>query len=88
VADVPPTGDQAYAYGPVPPLTFTDALPFEPPLHETLVCASAVKAKALGSVIMKERVAVQPLASVTVTVYVPATRPVIEEAVPPEGDHE
>jgi uncharacterized lipoprotein YbaY len=57
-------------------------------LHETLVCAPVDKAKALGSVIMKERVAVQPLASVTVTVYVPAARPVIEEVVLPDGAHE
>jgi hypothetical protein len=33
-------------------------------------------------------VVVQPFASVTVTVYVPAQRPVVVAAVPPEGAHE
>jgi len=35
-----------------------------------------------------EFVITQPLASVTVTVYVPAESPVAEAPVPPEGDHE
>jgi hypothetical protein len=33
-------------------------------------------------------VIVQPLASVTVTVYVPAPNPVAVDPVPPEGAHE
>ena len=47
-----------------------------------------VAVKAVGCVIVNERVAVHALASVTVTVYVPATKPVAVAAVPPEGAHE
>ena len=42
----------------------------------------------VGCVIVKVLVAVHPLASVTVTVYVPALNPVAVAAVPPEGDQE
>ena len=37
---------------------------------------------------MKDCVPEHPLASVTVTVYVPADKPEAVAAVPPEGDHE
>jgi hypothetical protein len=39
-----------------------------PPLHATLVCEADVALKAAGWVMVNERVAVHPLASVTVTV--------------------
>ena len=41
-----------------------------------------------GCVIVAVAVVVQPAASVTVTVYVPAVSPVAVAAVPPEGAHE
>ena len=41
-----------------------------------------------GWVIVKFRVAVHAFASLTVTVYVPAERPVAVAAVPPDGDQE
>ena len=43
---------------------------------------------AVGWVIVKLRVAVHPFASVTVTVYAPALKPVAVAPVPPAGDHE
>jgi hypothetical protein len=63
VAFVPPEGDHWYVYPPVPPLTITMASPFEPPLHETLVCIpEAVSAE--GSVIETDTVTEHPFASV------------------------
>jgi hypothetical protein len=41
-----------------------------------------------GSVMLNVTVAVHPLASVTVQVYVPAVSEAAVEAVPPAGDHE
>ncbi|MNE24007.1 hypothetical protein D3C80_1172810 [compost metagenome] len=52
------------------------------------VCATGAATKAAGSVIVKLWVSVHPFASVTVTVYVPAVRPVAVAAVPPLGAHE
>ena len=43
---------------------------------------------AVGWVMVKDRVAVHPFASVTITVYAPALRPVAVAVVPPAGDHE
>jgi hypothetical protein len=68
VAAVPPDGAHEYVYGLVPPAGVTVAEPLLPPLHDTLVCEPAVKLMAVGCVIVKERVVVQLLASVTVTV--------------------
>ncbi|MOA16159.1 hypothetical protein D3C78_1363560 [compost metagenome] len=48
--------------------------------------AEAIKAE--GCVMVKLCVSVHPFASVTVTVYVPAVRPVAVAAVPPLGAHE
>jgi hypothetical protein len=56
-------------YGPVPPLEDTVAAPVLPPLQATLEWAAAEVLKAAaGWAMVKERVAVHPLASVTVTV--------------------
>ncbi len=56
-------------------MAVTVAVPFVPPLQLTFV-AVAVAEIAVGCVTVTEAVAVQPLASVSVTLYVPATRPV------------
>jgi hypothetical protein len=47
-----------------------------------------VAVSAVGCVTVVDAVVVHPFASVTVTVYPPAVRPVAEEPVPPEGAHE
>jgi len=60
-----------------------EAAPFEPPKQETLVCDAGVTEIAVGCVIVKFRVAVHKLASVTVTIYAPALKPVAAAAVPP-----
>jgi hypothetical protein len=52
-----------------------------------LVCVPVV-VNAGGCVIVNVRLPVQPLASVTVTVYVPGHNPVAVAALPPEGAHE
>jgi hypothetical protein len=57
-------------------------------LQETLVVEDTDPDKADGCVTVAVAVVVQPLASVTVTVYVPAASPVAVDAVPPEGDQE
>ena len=64
------------------------AEPLDPPLQDTFVCAAVAVMIVVGCVIVKVLVAVHPLASVTVTVYVPALNPVAVAAVPPEGDQE
>ena len=57
-----------------------------PPLHAMFVCEAAVSAKALdGCVIVKVLDAVQPLASVTVQVHVPAVKPVTDVVPSPVG---
>ena len=73
---------QLKAYGVVPPVTSTVALPVFPPKQFTLVCApvDALNAAA-GWVMVTVRMVVQPRASVTVQVHVPATRLVAVEAV-------
>src|SRR5436853_129707 len=61
-----------YVYGDVPPLTVKLIEPVDAPLQSTLTCVW-LNEIAVGSVIvMLLSVAVQPLASVTVTLYVPA----------------
>ena len=50
--------------------------PVEAPLQSTFTCV-VLKAKAAGCVMVAETVLVQLFASVTVTVYVPAARPVM-----------
>ena len=88
VADVPPDGDHEYVYPPAPPDGLTEAEPFEAPLQDTFVCEPVEVLIAVGWVMVKLRVAVQALASVTVTVYTPALKPVAVADVPPDGDHE
>ena len=62
-----------YVYGVVPPPTVRVTVPLVPPLQFTLVPA-ALAVRVAGCVIVLLVVAVQPLASVTVTEYVPALR--------------
>ena len=50
--------------------------PVEDPLHSTLTCVS-VRDGPLVLLIVAELVLVQPFASVTVTVYVPAAKPLM-----------
>ena len=83
---------QLYVYGGTPPVTVTPAVPFEEPLQLTsaFVTAVIVRAGGAGSVIVITFVSLQPLASVTVNVYVPAftfeVGPVnVYGAVPPEA---
>ena len=52
VAPVPPLGDQAYVYVPVPPEATTVALPVHEPLHVTFTC-DCVNVMAGGCVIVK-----------------------------------
>ena len=69
------------------PLTVTEADPFVPPLQATFVC-DVPTVNAAGCVTVYDLVAVHPLASVTVTVYVPAASPVAVAPVPPDGAQE
>ncbi|MNE63536.1 hypothetical protein D3C80_1588920 [compost metagenome] len=57
------------------------------PLWQDTATGVAVKVKALGSVIVMVFVVEQEFSSVTVTVYIPAVRPVAVAAVPPDGAH-
>ena len=61
----------------VPPVAAEVAPPSKKPLHVTLLSTTVAATNAAGSVIVELLVDVQPFASVTVTVYVPATTPVI-----------
>ena len=54
------------------------APPFASPLHVTLLSITALETSSVGSVMVMDAVSVQPLASVTVTVNVPAVSPVAE----------
>lgn len=81
VADVPPPV-QLYVYDVVPPVTVAVADPVEPPLHKTFVPVT-LALSAVGCVTVALAVVVHELASVTVTVYVPAVNPVFVADVPP-----
>ena len=59
------------------------ALPLQAPLHVTCVDAEIAATIAAGSVIVVSAVAVQPIASVTVTVYEPGASPVQAAPVQP-----
>jgi hypothetical protein len=74
-------------YGDVPPLGEVEAAPLLPPKHETAVPVVTVLSTE-GCVTVKVCVVVEPMLSVTVTVYVPAARPDAVAAVPPDGAHE
>ena len=67
---------QLISYGAVPPLAIPVIVPVDPPLHNTAVFVAEAVTE-VGSVIVEVVVVVQPLASVTVIVYVPAETPVI-----------
>jgi hypothetical protein len=62
------------------------AVPEVPPKHNTSV-NEAVDVSKGGSVMVTESVAVQPSASVMVTVYDPAVNAVPVAVFPPDGDH-
>jgi hypothetical protein len=66
----------------VPPDGVTEAVPVLPLLHNTPVWA-VVADMAVGCVTVTDVVKVQPFASFTVQVYVPAVRPVAVELVCP-----
>ena len=75
---------QLYEYDGVPPDTETLMIPFEPPKQETdwLTVADALNWDD-GSLMFCETELVQPLASVIVTVYVPAIKDEISCEVDP-----
>jgi hypothetical protein len=60
-----------------------ETLPLLPPLQLTSDVTLAVTFKTVGCVIVADAVAVQPLLSLRVMVYVPMERPVSVEFVPP-----
>jgi hypothetical protein len=62
--------------------------PFDIPEQETLLITALLDIGAAGWVTVVVPVAVQPLASVTVTVYVPALSPAAVEVVAPPVLHE
>ena len=70
---------QEYVYGAVPPAGVKSIAPVVAALHKTLVCVKAKDNAAAGCVIVTVVVAAQPpdppLASLTITVYVPAAIP-------------
>jgi len=66
VGFVPPTGDQKYAYGEVPPLTATEAEPVHSPQLDWV--AVILADNGCGCVMVTIDVAAHPFASVTVTV--------------------
>ena len=68
-------------YGDVPPDADAVAPPSNRPLQVTLESTCEAATKTVGSVTVDELVEVQPFASVTVTVYVPAATPVIDAVV-------
>ena len=67
----------------VPPAGVTVNDPSVPALQVALVVPVMLEESATGSVMVAVTVAVQPLASVTVTVCIPAARLPFDTAVPP-----
>ena len=65
----------------MPPAGIAVAVPVVPPKHATLTWVVVTVSAAAGWVIVTLAVAVQRFASVTVTVYGPAVRPVAVTAV-------
>src|SRR6185437_7848632 len=76
---------QLYVYGALPPVTFDTIEPLPLPLHVRSVGVSTTLAPELVTVV--EAVSEHPNESLTVTVYVPAPRPVAVAVVAP-FDHE
>ena len=62
-----------YEYGVVPPVTVASIEPFVPPLQLTFTFVD-VAVNAAGEVTFAVKTSVQPFASVTVAVYVPAAK--------------
>lgn len=85
VGFVPPAGDQKYAYGEVPPETFTDAEPVHSPQLDEVALTFAKSG--CGCVMLMMDCEVQPFASVTVNVYAPAHRPATLCVVSAPGIH-
>jgi hypothetical protein len=77
-------GVHMYVYGAVPPVGVIVAVPLFAP-KQVMFVEEIVAASTAGSVTVKDCVPVQPFASVTVSVYVPAQRPVAVAEVPPDG---
>ena len=73
-------------YDPVPPVADAVAAPSLAPLQLVFVGVPIAATRAVGSVTVTDSVSVHPLASVTVTVYVPAVKPdaVAEDPPPPD----
>ena len=72
-----------YETAPVAPVSDAVAVAVAPPEHKTLVPVAEAAKVQPGADIVSEHVAVQPFASVTVTVKTPAESPEIVEVVPP-----
>ena len=68
-------------YGAVPPVTVADAVPSLNPLQLTLVVVMSM-CKLSGAVMLNTLVVVHPVASNTVTVYVPGLVTLMVEVVP------
>ena len=66
----------------MPPVTVKSIAPLDEPL-QLLGVALALRVKISGSVTVADIVAVQPFESVTVTVYVPAVKPLGSSPVKP-----
>ena len=75
--------DQRYETAPLAPLSVAVAVPEVPSLHKTFVPVAEAESVQPGAKIFSEHVAVQPFASVTVTVKVPAESPEIVAVVAP-----
>ena len=67
-----------YVYPGVPPPAVTLAVPFDPPKQLVGVALHVAETADAGSVTSEVHVAVHPLLSVTVTVYIPADNPLID----------
>jgi hypothetical protein len=87
VAAVPPEGAHAYTNGLLPPVGAAVADPSSAPLQETFEeeVMEAVMPPVLFTVVVV--VVLHPFASVTVQVYVPASREEAVAVVPPDGAH-
>ena len=75
-------------YAPAPPDGVTEAVPLDPPLQDTFVCAPVAVLIAVGCVMVKFLVVWHVFASVMVTVYAHGASPDAVAAVHPDGDQE
>jgi hypothetical protein len=86
-AEVAPPGAHVYVSVPVPPEPVAVAVPLVPPKQLTGVFTTLTATADEGPPIVVDAVAEQRLASLTVTVYVPAGLPVRPGVVAPPGLH-